>query len=43
VLGIYHFENCDWVNRISTKNRVGFATAADAIQHGFKPCRICSP
>ena len=43
VLGIYHFENCDWVDRISTKNRVGFATAADAVQHGFKPCRICSP
>jgi hypothetical protein len=43
VLGIYHFENCHWVNRISNKNRVGFATASDATQHGFKPCRICSP
>jgi hypothetical protein len=43
VLGIYHSENCHWVNRISTKNRVGFATTSDAIQHGFKPCRICSP
>jgi hypothetical protein len=43
VLGIYHLENCHWVNRITTKNRVGFATSAEAIQHGFKPCRICSP
>ena len=43
VLGIYHQEKCDWVNRISNKNRIGFATAADAISHGFKPCRICSP
>lgn len=43
VLGIYHQENCHWVNRITSKNRVGFATSADAIQHGFKPCRICSP
>jgi len=43
VLGIYHLENCHWVNRITTKNRVGFATSSDAIQHGFKPCRICSP
>ena len=43
VLGIYHQENCHWVNRITTKNRVGFATSSDAIQHGFKPCRICSP
>ena len=43
VLGIYHFENCHWVSRISNRNRVGFATASEAIQHGFKPCRICSP
>jgi len=43
VLGIYHVENCDWVNHISTKNRVGFSTAAEALSHGFKPCRICSP
>jgi serine/threonine protein kinase len=43
VLGIYHLQNCDWVDHISTKNRVGFATAAEATSHGFKPCRICSP
>ena len=43
VLGIFHQENCHWVNRISNKNRVGFATTSEALQHGFKPCRICSP
>ena len=43
VLGIYHLENCHWVNRITARNRVGFATSSEAIQHGFKPCRICSP
>jgi hypothetical protein len=43
VLGIYHLENCDWVDRISTKNRVGFSTALEATSHGFKPCHICSP
>lgn len=43
VLGIYHVESCDWVNHISTKNRVGFSSASDAASHGFKPCRICSP
>ena len=43
VLGIYHIENCDWVDHISTKNRVGFSTAAEAESHGFKRCRICSP
>lgn len=43
VLGIYHIDTCDWVNRISNKNRVGFSTASEAVSHGFKPCRICSP
>lgn len=43
VLGIYHVDTCDWVDRISTKNRVGFSTASEATSHGFKPCRICSP
>ncbi|HEX6718815.1 MAG TPA: hypothetical protein VF088_17040 [Pyrinomonadaceae bacterium] len=43
VLGIFHLENCAWANRISTKNRVGFSTASEAMSHGFKPCRICSP
>jgi len=43
VLGIYHSENCDWVTQISAKNRVGFSTGSEAVSHGFKPCRICSP
>ena len=43
VLGIYHVDTCDWVDRISTKNRVGFSTGSEAVSHGFKPCRICSP
>ncbi|HEX3248461.1 MAG TPA: hypothetical protein VHS05_03460 [Pyrinomonadaceae bacterium] len=43
VLGIFHLENCHWVDTISLRNRVGFSTAADARAHGFKPCRICSP
>ena len=43
VLGIFHLENCHWVDRISLKNRVGFASIAEAQSHGFKPCRICSP
>ena len=42
-LGIYHLPTCDWANRISAKNRVGFSTTSEARSHGFKPCRICSP
>ena len=43
VLGIYHLGDCDWVGRISDKNRVGFSTSTEAISHGFKPCRVCWP
>jgi hypothetical protein len=43
VLGIYHLNNCYWVDSISSKNRVGFATVSEATSHGFKPCRICTP
>ena len=43
MLGIYHAGNCDWVGLISTKNRVNFSTASEAISHGFKPCQVCSP
>jgi len=42
-LGIYHLPTCDWVDRMSKKNRVGFSSASEARSHGFKPCRICSP
>jgi predicted Ser/Thr protein kinase len=43
VLGIYHVPDCNWVQQIASANIVGFATAAEALSHGFKPCRICSP
>ena len=43
VLGIYHMRDCDWVEQISTANIVSFASASEAISHGYKPCRICSP
>ena len=41
VLGIYHLQACKWVDQISAANRVSFASASEALSHGFKPCRIC--
>ena len=41
VLEIYHLQECKWVDQISTKNLVSFASASEALSHGFKPCRIC--
>lgn len=43
VLGIYHLENCDWVEQITAANMVTFASASEAVLHGYKACRICSP
>ena len=43
VLGIYHLEDCDWVEQITAANTVTFASASEAASHGYKACRICSP
>jgi len=43
VLSIYHLHNCPWVDQISPRNRVGFASLAEALSAGYKPCRVCSP
>jgi hypothetical protein len=43
VLGIYHLRDCNWVDQISTTNRVSFASNSEASSLGYKPCRICSP
>ncbi|HEX6284320.1 MAG TPA: hypothetical protein VFZ71_05570, partial [Pyrinomonadaceae bacterium] len=43
VLGIFHLEDCYWVEQISAANLVTFASPVEATSHGYKPCRICSP
>ena len=43
VLGIYHAEDCEYVEQISAANMVTFASASEALSHGYKACRICSP
>jgi predicted Ser/Thr protein kinase len=43
VLGIYHVEDCDWVDQITAANMVTFASPSEAASHGYKACRICSP
>jgi hypothetical protein len=43
VLSIYHLRDCSWVGLISDKNRVSFMSPSEALSHGFKPCKVCSP
>ena len=42
-LSIYHLTNCEWVNRILSKNRITFTSSSEASLAGYKPCRVCSP
>jgi hypothetical protein len=42
-LNIYHQGSCGWVKQISPRNRVSFASSADALAAGFKSCRVCAP
>lgn len=41
-LNIYHVNTCNWVERISPRNRVGFSSPAAAVADGYKPCHVCS-
>lgn len=43
MLSIYHLLDCDWVQKISPKNRTSFNTTSDALSAGYKPCRVCLP
>ncbi|MBI2857199.1 MAG: hypothetical protein HYX95_02665 [Chloroflexi bacterium] len=40
---IFHRPSCRWALRMSRRNRITFASAAEARQHGYRACRICSP
>lgn len=40
---IYHRETCDWANRINVRNRVAFASDAEARAAGYQGCKVCQP
>lgn len=42
-LGIYHLPTCEWAHKISPKNRVGFSSALEAQNAGYRRCQVCSP
>lgn len=35
----YHFPNCKWALKISSKNLVTFKTAQEALKAGYIPCK----
>jgi len=40
---IYHFPSCSWAQKINPGNRVVFPTAQDAVNAGYRPCKVCKP
>jgi Metal binding domain of Ada len=42
-LGIFHIPNCTWAGHISRGNRVGFASSLEALNAGYRACKVCLP
>lgn len=43
MFGIYHKDNCEWVNKIPPGRRVMFASVDEAEEKDYNPCHICFP
>lgn len=39
---VYHRANCDMAAKVSPRNLVRFASPQAAINHGYRPCVLCS-
>lgn len=39
----YHRPTCDWAKKMSARNRITFASGADARARGYRPCKVCRP
>jgi hypothetical protein len=40
---IYHRPTCEWVLKMSQRNRQSFNSAQNAMSRGYRPCRVCKP
>jgi hypothetical protein len=40
---VFHRSECRWVRNIAARNRVTYATRAEAVQAGKRPCKTCKP
>lgn len=39
----YHYPSCQWAQRIYAENEIWFSSSEDARNHGYVPCKVCSP
>jgi endonuclease YncB( thermonuclease family) len=40
---VYHYPSCQYVDNILPENKIWFSSAQDAINHGYRPCKVCKP
>jgi len=43
IRSIYHRPTCDWVIKMSHRNRITFNSSSAAIAKGYRACRVCRP
>jgi hypothetical protein len=40
---VYHYPSCYWAGEIYPSNLISFDTPEDAIDAGYRPCKVCTP
>jgi phosphatidylserine/phosphatidylglycerophosphate/cardiolipin synthase-like enzyme len=40
---VFHTPDCKWVKRIKEENKIWFKTREEALDKGYKPCKVCKP
>lgn len=40
---IFHYEDCRFGSRTKEVNRVYFDTRDEAVDAGYRPCKVCKP
>jgi hypothetical protein len=40
---IFHADDCYYVTRMNENNKVYFEDRQDAIDSGYRPCKVCHP
>lgn len=41
--GIFHYSDCRYVYRMSPNHKVYYDSRSEAINDGYRPCKICQP
>jgi phosphatidylserine/phosphatidylglycerophosphate/cardiolipin synthase-like enzyme len=40
---VFHTPDCKWAQRIKEENKIWFKTREEALDKGYKPCKVCKP